>query len=436
MIDRVLKKYSILLIAALLAISSLLIPLSGLSHVVVAQFSPGGAQQATGGPQQQVTNGQKSISAKDYDIMKNCATDRTKKPTSIEYLTYFNCGRVSETPNGQTVREFTLIVKENQTVEVMDGGYNLNAWTFNGTVPGPTMRFTEGDLVKITLINEANNTHSHSLHMHSIHPGIMDGTYGPSIVAPGENFTYVFTASPYGVYPYHCHVAPVGDHINRGLYGMMIIDPKTPRPQMHEMAMLMNGYDFNYDQEGPNFIPSKDEINSGEIPGRDERDNELYSVNGKAFDYLNHPIQLVAGEKYRIYLVNMLEFDRLNSMHIHGGMFEWYPEGTSMNPLYLTDIVTLSQGDRGIMEFSYPYPGKYMFHTHINEFAEKGWMGFFNVVGNATSSNNSTAGTNGDNSFTNMTNHSFTNSSTSSSNNNNDTMNSMIMGNNDNGFGD
>jgi FtsP/CotA-like multicopper oxidase with cupredoxin domain len=222
--------------------------------------------------------------------------------------------------------------------------------------------------------------------MHSIHPAEMDGVEGKGIVAPGKNFTYQFVAQPYGVYPYHCHVAPVADHINRGLYGVLIIDPKEPRPQMKEMVMLMNGYDFNYDDEGQFFIPSKDEINSGEIPESVERDNELYSVNGKAFDYLHHPIQLVAGEKYRIYLVNMLEFDKVNSMHIHGNMFEWYPEGTSTNPAYLTDIVTLGQGDRGIMEFSYPYPGRYMFHTHINEFAEKGWMGFFNVVSN----NNST----------------------------------------------
>jgi FtsP/CotA-like multicopper oxidase with cupredoxin domain len=372
MFKKSLKNYSITLVAISLAVSSLLIPLSSLSQIVAAQF---GSTAKEG-------NGQKSISVKDYDAMKNCATDTSKRPTSIEYLTYFNCGRVSESQNGQTVREFTLIVKENQTVEVMDGGYNLHAWTFNDTVPGPTMRMTEGDLVKITVVNDASNRHSHSIHMHSIHPGVMDGVEGAGIVAPGKNFTYVFTAQPYGVYPYHCHVSPVADHINRGLYGMMIIDPKEPRPQMKEMAMLMNGYDFNYDDEGPVFIPSKDEVNSGEIPDSQERDNELYSVNGKAFDYVNHPIQLVAGEKYRIYLVNLLEFDRQNSMHIHGSMFEWYPEGTSMNPAYLTDIVTLGQGDRGIMELSYPYPGRYMFHAHINEFADKGWMGFFNVVSN------------------------------------------------------
>ena len=100
------------------------------------------------------------------------------------------------------------------------------------------------------------------------------------------------------------------------------------------------------------------------MPEIEERDNELYSVNGKAFDYMYHPIELVQGEKYRIYLVNMLEFDLVNSIHIHGGMFEYYPADTSKTPQMVNDVITLGQGDRGIIELSYPYPGKYMFHTH------------------------------------------------------------------------
>ena len=57
------------------------------------------------------------------------------------------------------------------------------------------------------------------------------------------------------MYRYYCHVEPMADHINRGLYGMMIIDPKEPRPQMTEMAMLLNGYDLDLDLEGPITLP-------------------------------------------------------------------------------------------------------------------------------------------------------------------------------------
>src|SRR5215208_7778523 len=83
-----------------------------------------------------------------YDKQKNCTTDLSKRPNSIEYLTHFNCGRVSE-ENGQTVREFTLIAEENKTIPISYEGHSANAWTFNGTVPGPTMRMTEGDFVRV-----------------------------------------------------------------------------------------------------------------------------------------------------------------------------------------------------------------------------------------------------------------------------------------------
>jgi len=320
------------------------------------------------------------LSTTDYDNLKNCAIDLDKRPTSIEYITYFNCGRVSENEdNGQTIREFTLIVDENKTIPISGQGHILNGWTYNGTVPGPTMRMTEGDLVRIKVINSADNAKAHSLHMHSIHSADMDGVEGSGgTIAPGSSFTYEFVASPYGVYPYHCHVNPIADHINRGLYGMMIIDPKEPRPQMTEFAMMMNAYDLDYDQEGPTMIrPVNTTLEELEEEG--ERDNEIYTVNGKAFDYMYNPIQIQAGQSYRIYLVNMVEFDPINNFHLHGNVFDYYTSGTDETADFKNDIVTLSQGDRGILEFQYKIPGKYMFHAHVTEFTDLGWMGFFDV---------------------------------------------------------
>jgi hypothetical protein len=71
-------------------------------------------------------------------------------------------------------------------------------------------------------------------------------------------------------------------------------------------------------------------------------------------------------------------------------MFEYYPAGTAMNPAYKTDIVTMSQGDRGILEFTYDKPGMYMFHAHITEFTNLGWMGMFNVQDKSSATATST----------------------------------------------
>jgi FtsP/CotA-like multicopper oxidase with cupredoxin domain len=85
------------------------------------------------------------------------------------------------------------------------------------------------------------------------------------------------------------------------------------------------------------------------------------------------------GELQRVYLVNITEFDLLNSMHVHANFFDVYPTGTSLRPSEYTDIVTLAQAERAILEFRYDHPGRFLFHAHQSEFAELGWLGQFEV---------------------------------------------------------
>ncbi len=270
------------------------------------------------------------------------------------FLREFNYGKVSTLPDGRTLREFTITAEDVQ-IEVASGVF-FNAWAYNGTIPGPTIRATEGDLVRINFINHGH--HPHTIHLHGIHPAEMDGVF--EIIGPGGRYVYEFTAEPFGVFLYHCHVPPVSEHISRGLYGAFIIDPKTPRPPADEMVMIMNGFDTDFDKE-----------------------NNFYAINGPAFYYMKHPIEIKTDQLIRIYLINILEFDPVNSLHLHGNVYKLYRTGTSLTDYELTDMVTMSQGERAVLEFSYKYPGKYMFHAHQNEFAEKGWMAVFNVVENA-----------------------------------------------------
>lgn len=283
-------------------------------------------------------------------------TSSTIDPKNIvidpdKYLREFSYGRVTNSSNGTKIREFTLIASDTLTKEVSPGVL-YNVWTFNGTIPGPTIRATEGDTLKITLIN--NGSKFHSIHTHGIHPSEMDGVFEG--IAPGGKFTYEFTAEPFGVFPYHCHMQPLEEHITHGLYGMYIVDPKEGRPPADEMVMLMNGYDTDFDTE-----------------------NNFYTVNGIPYYYMHHPIQIDKNRLIRIYLVNMLEFDPLNNFHLHANMFDFYRTGTKLVPDEYTDIVSMNQAERGILEFSYKFPGLYMFHAHKTEFAEKGWTGLFLV---------------------------------------------------------
>ena len=268
----------------------------------------------------------------------------------MKYLREFNYGRVSKMDDGTTLHEFTIIAQD-RTLEVSPGVF-MEAWTYNGTIPGPTIRATEGDLVRINFMN--NGSHPHTMHFHGIHKSVMDGVF--ETINPGGRFVYEFTAEPFGLFLYHCHVQPLEEHISRGLYGVYIVDPKTPRPPADEMVMVMNGYDTDFDTE-----------------------NNFYTVNGVPYYYMHHPIQIEKDKLVRIYLVNILEFDPLNNFHLHANLFELYRTGTNLTPDEYTDVVTLNQGERAILEFTYKYPGQYVFHAHKTEFAEKGWMGMFLV---------------------------------------------------------
>jgi len=81
----------------------------------------------------------------------------------------------------------------------------------------------------------------------------------------------------------------------------------------------------------------------------------------------------------RIYLVNLLEFDLINSFHVHGHFFDVYRTGTKTVSDEFTDTIMLCQGERHVLELDFRHPGKFMFHAHQSEFAELGWMGFFDV---------------------------------------------------------
>ena len=286
------------------------------------------------------------------DILDPVYTNSTVEFDPDQYLRNFNYGRVSESKTDQIIRDFTIIAEDDKIQEISPGVF-YNVWTFNGTVPGPTIRATEGDLVRVNFIN--NGSKSHTMHFHGIHPAEMDGVF--EVVGPnGGQFTYEFIAGPVGVHPYHCHVMPLEEHISHGLYGVYIVDPKTPRPKADEMVMVLNGFDTDFDTE-----------------------NNFYAANSIPFYYQHHPIQIKTNDLIRIYVVNMVEFDPINNFHLHGNLYNYYPTGTDLIPSTFTDMITLSQTERGIMEFQYKYPGKYLFHAHKVEFSEKGWIGLFLV---------------------------------------------------------
>lgn len=293
-------------------------------------------------------------------------------PTAM--LTDWETGTVSRLPDGRTLRTYE-IVAEDKEIEIAPGIF-FPAWTYNGRVPGPTLRATEGEQLRIVFKN--NSSHMHTMHFHGIHSARMDGIPGAGEVMPGGEFVYEFDARPFGCHLYHCHSTPLKRHIHKGMYGAFIVDPDPARHPEHaaaarsrllgtpenkewqELVMVMNGFDTDFDNE-----------------------NETYAVNTVVHHFAKHPIRIERDRPIRIYLVNILEFDLLNSFHLHANFFDYYDHGTTLTPTLTTiDTVMQCQAQRGILQFTYKdhEPGLYMFHAHQSEFAELGWMGMFNVT--------------------------------------------------------
>ena len=284
----------------------------------------------------------------------------------------FDYGEATTMQDGTVVREFTLAAYDRE-IEIAPGIF-FPAWTYNGQVPGPTLRANEGDQIRVHFTNAG--THPHTIHFHGVHSAYHDGVtgIGRGEVQIGETFVYEFAAKPFGCHLYHCHAAPLKRHIHKGLYGGYIVNPDPRRhgdsakrrhpdhPESaawQEFVMVMNAFDTTFDAA-----------------------NEVYAVNTVAFHYMKHPIVIDRSRPIRVYLINLTEFDLVNTFHLHANFFDYYDTGTTLEPTLRTvDTISQVQGQRGILEFSFAdhEPGHYMFHAHVSEFAELGWMGVFDV---------------------------------------------------------
>ena len=182
----------------------------------------------------------------------------------------FDWGTTRRLASGRVVREWELVALDKE-IEVAPG-VRFPAWTYNGRVPGPTLRAREGERLRITFVN--GSAHPHTIHFHGIHPAEMDGVpgLGDGSIPPGGRTVYEFDAEPFGLHLYHCHTRPLAEHIAKGLYGAFIIDPAEGRPPADELVMVMNGFDTNFD-----------------------RANEVYAANTIGFAYMDRPIRVAPG---------------------------------------------------------------------------------------------------------------------------------------------
>jgi FtsP/CotA-like multicopper oxidase with cupredoxin domain len=278
----------------------------------------------------------------------------------LKMLTEFDPGKATKLSNGQIFRDY-ILTATNKNI-LLGPQIELPAVVYNGRLPGPFLRATQGDRIRITFVNQSNITHS--INFAGLQPSNPTGKPQDMTLQPvpkGGQAVYEFNASHFGVYTYQAFANPMANTTFRGLFGMLIIDPPTPRPKALELAMVMSGSPL---QVKPNAVPV----------------NNIYAINAVAFQFFKHPINIKVNQPVRIYLANATEFDRINSVHLHANLFNVYRSGTSLTPNEFTDTVILCHGQTAILEFMYKFPGQYMFHAHQAIFSDEGWTSTINVT--------------------------------------------------------
>jgi FtsP/CotA-like multicopper oxidase with cupredoxin domain len=232
----------------------------------------------------------------------------------------------------------------------------VDAYGFNGQVPGPTLRFREGDKVRIDVINklpETTTVHWHGL----ILPNVMDGpariTQEP--IKNGEVYRYEFTAVQSGTYFYHSH-----DHVDRqqalGLYGALIIDPAKPDASLsadHEYSLLIQEWLM---REGLTY-PA--------MP-MDGAQPNFFTFNGKAYPATD-TIHMKVGETLKVRMIGSSN-GFIHPIHIHGGPFEVVArDGQTLAPAerFMADTINIGPGQRYDVIWKARNPGKWLIHCHI-----------------------------------------------------------------------
>ncbi len=237
-------------------------------------------------------------------------------------------------------------------------GESVEAYAFNRQVPGPRIRVTEGDRVRVNVTNnlpEETSVHWHGLILPNDMDGAADVTQDP--IASGDTFTYEFTAIAPGTYFYHSHHEPDRQQ-GLGLYGALIVDP---RDQSRDAA-------YDYDQEVVIQLQEWLERDGYTYPAMmmEGALPNFFTINGKAYPE-TQGISMSVGERLRVRFIGTHN-NFIHPMHIHGGPFEIVEtDGYPVPPAarLIKDTVNVGPGERYDVVWEARRPGKWLLHCHI-----------------------------------------------------------------------
>lgn len=256
-----------------------------------------------------------------------------------------------------TAKEVSLPIDNKGTMQL--------SWTYEGQVPGPVLRVTEGDTVTFTLTNDAANKNSHSIDLHAARVDVIEDFES---IKPGETKTFKFVATHPGAFYYHCGADPMYQHIARGMFGVILVDPKDPDalPKADREYIL---------------VQSEVYANPDDLDSIMKSDWKHVVFNGVAFKYdpVHDPAStkmLVAkpGERVRVYFINAGP-NEFSSFHPIAGMWDAvYLSGNPKNKKVGMQSMVVGPGDGATFDLISPVPGANVIVDHAMSHSHTGAM--------------------------------------------------------------
>ena len=272
-------------------------------------------------------------------------------------------------------QRISLELETREVLSEIAPGISFNYWTFNGQVPGPMLRIREGDTVDFTLRNHESSLHEHNIDLHAVTgPG---GGGEATIVAPGEEKSFLFRALNPGLYIYHCAVPNMAVHMSHGMYGLILVEPEGGLPDVDHEFYIVQGELFTTGTIGRRGLQVFD--------GRQMLDsNPNYIVFNGRTGALAERMEAEVGDRIRLYVGNG-GVALSSSLHMVGEIFDTvYPEanigGAQFHNVQTTAVLP---GGATIVEFTVEYPGTYVLVDHALARVDKGAWGLLHVSGEA-----------------------------------------------------
>lgn len=268
-----------------------------------------------------------------------------------------------------------LDLELHEVISEIDSGVTTTFWTYNGTVPGPFLKVTEGDTIDVSLKNPSQNRVPHNIDFHAV-----NGPGGGGVVTnvmPGETKKFSFKALNSGLFVYHCAFPSAAAHMSHGMYGLILVEPKGGLPKVDREFYVMQGEMYTNgpknDHSGFQYYDLSKMANS----------KPNYIIFNGRVGALDGKMKAKVGEKIRIYVGNG-GVNLISSFHIIGEVFDSvYPEGNIGGAIFKNVQTTLvPAGGSAIVEFTTEVPGKYLLVDHALARVQKGAIGTLVIEGN------------------------------------------------------